>query len=162
MINLYTMSLIKNISELMNIKITNDLTIDEEEKLLVEKRKLHNIIVNYFKCSNWECLNDDCLYNTNNIDKFIRHEHQCYKCEEKNENIFRFISRQNYHKYLPETIDCIYCLKTFNSRNLLSQHQNRGKRLGCLDKVIKDEIESCSTDEKVSILRTIRKMKKDN
>ena len=124
----------------------------EEEAIMSRRRKVRMIITNQCRSNEWCCVNDECEYITNNNNDAIKHEIEGARIDINIDLLYDFIEDQQFKQYLKQVPRCKVCNKTFNTNNLLSQHQNRGKKFGCLDKTLKETLSQCSVEEKLQIL----------
>tara|TARA_S200002703_G_scaffold152366_1_gene152716 strand:- start:166 stop:627 length:462 start_codon:yes stop_codon:yes gene_type:complete len=150
------MSIIQQINELMNIKITHDLSQEKEEELIDRRRQLRSAIQKKFKFFSFEC--DNCRFETRDIFTLLKHEKRCYQHNFNMEEIMSFIEKQKFKELIPSDTQCKLCLKKFGTKNLLSQHINRGVKNKCVDRVLSKVIQGLSQDEKVMVFHYARNL----
>ena len=66
------------------------------------------------------------------------------------------IDENELRSRLPQNLTCKYCNTIFKTKNLLSQHKNRGKAFKCVPKTLKNLIDQLSIDEQIYYLNHIR------
>ena len=153
------MATIELINDVMNIKITQDLPEKEEEELLAKRRTLRKKLEKRFKMFEFQC---GCGFETIDIFKMINHENRCLGLNFNIEEIMAYLDKNStYTDLIPSQLQCRFCFKRFRTKNLLHQHLTRGVRLGCIDRVLKVEIQNLGVDEKVELLHFIRKIKNE-
>jgi hypothetical protein len=145
------------IIEHMNLKILNDLSIEEQEEKERKKRKLHQRIVAYFREGEWECENDDCCLKFTDIDKFINHLNIHGEYNVDMTEVSTYI--EPYRKYIPNHLNCKMCGKHFQTKNLLNQHINRGVKYSCSKKAFKTLSADLSIDEMMLVINYIKSIK---
>jgi len=151
--------ILKEINELMSIKLQDGQTEDEQEALSERRRLLRNRVINYFKLGEWCCYNAECELEFDNIDKLLSHLNRCCAINIDMTEITDFI--EPFRRYIPSTTSCKMCGKDFSSKNLLNQHINRGVRYGCVERALKTKLQCLSINAKVEVMDFIKKMEGD-
>ena len=65
--------ILKDIIELMSIKLHDEQTDAEQQALSERRRLLRNRVITYFKLGEWCCYNVECELEFDNIDKLLSH-----------------------------------------------------------------------------------------
>ena len=145
------------IIEMMEIKISDDLSIEQQEKKESRKRILHQRIISYFREGEWECENDECEQTYTDIDNFLKHLNIHGEYNVNMGKVLDYI--EPYRKYIPSELCCKMCGKHFETKNLLNQHINRGVRYGCVKKTYRNLSQDLSIDEMMLVVNFIKSIK---
>ena len=148
--------ILKDIIELMSIKLHNEQTDAEQEALSERRRLLRNRVITYFKLGEWCCYNVECELEFDNIDKLLSHLNRCCAINIDMNEITDFI--EPFRRYIPSTTACKMCGKEFKNKNLLNQHINRGVRYGCVERALKTKLQCLSVNAKVEVMEFIKKL----
>ena len=150
------MALSNLINEYCNFSIPVDAK--NEDELLTERMRLRSKLFTTLSFGRWECNNHDCTcpFESNDLDEFLLHEIKCYDLEISYEKLCMMLDEKKLRARVPENTTCKYCLKTFSTKNLLSQHKNRGKPKKCVEKTLHNLVASLSLDEQIYYINHIR------
>lgn len=152
------MALSQLINEYYNFSIPKNTTEEESDRLLSERTKLKNRINTALSVGKWCCSNHNynCPFESNDLDEFLQHEIKCYDLEITYNDLCRMIDEKNLRARVPESNTCKYCLTTFKTKNLLSQHKNRGKPKKCVAKTLQNLVAGLSVDDQIYYINHIR------
>lgn len=149
------------IEDLLSIKgITYDMTNETKDAQETINRRCKRKVINQLKSPFLECDKRGCSSEFTDLEQYIKHEIKCKSIDcdveqvyKKLEDTFQAESIRSKFKF----VQCEWCNKVFEDKNnrgknLLKQHQTRGKNAGrCVIGYIRSKLGELSTSEALEV-----------
>jgi len=142
--------------EYQSISLSNAKDEEEEGRLQLQKHKVRQRLIQNLQDDTFECLNGECPFESDDLNTFLNHEIKCYDLKTTTDKIIEDMESMNVYRYALNGESCKYCGKCFKTKNLLSQHQNRGVKLGCVKSALNKKLQELTSTDRLLVLNFIR------